>query len=285
MNAGGSSTMTMPAEKAKEIAALIETLRKADERLDELTSGEVDTVADRDGQIFLLQRTQDRLRFKAAEKQGAILDAMPAHVALLDVQGVIVSVNDTWRRFADTNALLIADHGIGTNYLDVCDSAGGKVSVEAAQVVALHVFAPVGKLHALAFERAFVPAAHRALAHVARTHGELLELFHRLGAEVVGDRGHGGENFSVPASLSECHGEKPLRVREQRPAVADENERDIPDFRARLHHAGLAVARADFQRPRPADIARGDFASARGSRRQRLLEPFHLPTNSWGAGS
>ena len=126
----------MSPDKASEIAALIETLRKTDLRLDGLTSGEVDTVADRDGQTFLLQRTQDRLRFKEAEKQGAILNAMPAHVALLGVEGVIVSVNDAWRRFADTSALLIADHGVGTNYLDVCDRANGKASFEAAHVAA-----------------------------------------------------------------------------------------------------------------------------------------------------
>ena len=80
MNAAGP---TMSAETINEINALIEVLRKANLRLDELTAGQVDTVADRDGQTFLLQRTQDRLRFKDAEKQGAILNAMPAQVALL----------------------------------------------------------------------------------------------------------------------------------------------------------------------------------------------------------
>ena len=38
-----------------EVAALIETLNQAERRLEELTAGEVDTVADRDGRTFLLR--------------------------------------------------------------------------------------------------------------------------------------------------------------------------------------------------------------------------------------
>ena len=68
--------------------------------------------------------------------------------------------------------------------------AAEDLPVEVAQIVALHVFAPVGKLHARALERAAMAAGLRALDDVARADGELLELAHRFGGEEVADAGH-----------------------------------------------------------------------------------------------
>ena len=65
-----------------------------------------------------------------------ILDALPAHVALLDNRGVIVAVNEGWRRFATANLLQGRAHGVGCNYLDLCDEAQGDDSAEAVQVAA-----------------------------------------------------------------------------------------------------------------------------------------------------
>jgi PAS domain S-box-containing protein len=54
----------------------------------------------------------------------AMLDAMPAEVAVLDDAGAIVSVNRAWRRFANANAASVpVQLGIGINYLDVCRRA------------------------------------------------------------------------------------------------------------------------------------------------------------------
>jgi len=69
-----------------------------------------------------------------AETQTAILNALPAHIALLDPQGVIVAVNDSWRRFGSANALQSTDFFVGRNYLQVCESAAGDCSQEARQV-------------------------------------------------------------------------------------------------------------------------------------------------------
>jgi len=55
---------------------LIETLHRTEQRLEKLTAGEVDTVADRDGRTFLLRRAQDRLRLSEAAKQADTLDAL-----------------------------------------------------------------------------------------------------------------------------------------------------------------------------------------------------------------
>jgi LAS superfamily LD-carboxypeptidase LdcB len=54
-----------------EISGVIRALREADLRLEELTAGEVDTVAGRDGHAFLLQRAQNQLRQVEAAKQQA----------------------------------------------------------------------------------------------------------------------------------------------------------------------------------------------------------------------
>ena len=114
-----------------EIAALIETLRRTEQRLEVLTGGEVDSVADCNGRTFLLRRAQKDLRESEAARQAAILDALPANIALLDPQGVIVAVNEGWRRFYEANASQWAGHAIGINYLEVCDNARGPDASEA----------------------------------------------------------------------------------------------------------------------------------------------------------
>ncbi len=115
---------------------MIRTLLESEQRLEVLTGGEVDAVADRDGRIFLLRRAQDQLRHNEAAKQAAILDALPAHIALLDPQGVIISVNEAWRGFSGVNVLQGPEYGVGVNYLDVCDRAQGNDASEAEQVSA-----------------------------------------------------------------------------------------------------------------------------------------------------
>jgi PAS domain-containing protein len=88
-----------------EISALIETLHATGQRLEELTDGEVDGVADHNGRTFLLRHVQEQLRHNDATRQASILNALPAQIALLDSQGRIVSVNQAWQQFVDANAL------------------------------------------------------------------------------------------------------------------------------------------------------------------------------------
>ncbi len=59
----------------------------------------------------------------------AILDSLSAEIAVLDREGVIVAVNQPWKRFASENSI---QHGqpvphveVGTNYLDVCKASDG----------------------------------------------------------------------------------------------------------------------------------------------------------------
>jgi light-regulated signal transduction histidine kinase (bacteriophytochrome) len=57
-----------------EVAALIETLYTAEQRLEELTAGEVDAVMGCDGRPFLLRHAQEELRHSEAAKQAVILE-------------------------------------------------------------------------------------------------------------------------------------------------------------------------------------------------------------------
>jgi PAS domain S-box-containing protein len=114
-----------PPSAKEEVSTLIETLHATGRRLEEITGGEVDGVTDHNGRTFVLPHVQEQLRTNEALRQATILDALPAHTALLDSQGRIVTVNQAWQRFASANAKSGVVLGVGTNYLDACDSAAG----------------------------------------------------------------------------------------------------------------------------------------------------------------
>ena len=64
-----------------------------------------------------------------------VLDALSAHIAVLDRSGRIIAVNHAWSQFATENGGLPERTGVGTNYLEVCEQAGGKYSDEARDVL------------------------------------------------------------------------------------------------------------------------------------------------------
>ena len=132
--------MTLPTPESgdddSEISVLIKTLRASDQRLEELTAGEVDTIADREGRSYVLNHAQNELRHNEAARQAAILDALPASVVLLDAHGIIVSVNEAWRRLGDTNLLRDPTYGVGRDYLAICDAARGTQASGAAEIAA-----------------------------------------------------------------------------------------------------------------------------------------------------
>ena len=117
-----------------EIEALIETLHGAEQRLEELTAGEVDAVVSQRGRATLLRLAQIQLRESEAVKQAAILDALPARVALLDGQGRIASVNLQWRRFSGSNTVVGLGYGVGSNYLESCNETPGIELSEARRI-------------------------------------------------------------------------------------------------------------------------------------------------------
>lgn len=61
------------------------------------------------------------------------LEAMPACIAVLDENGVIISTNEAWQTFSEANVGSITANGLGTNYLAVCGSAVGEEHEESAR--------------------------------------------------------------------------------------------------------------------------------------------------------
>jgi len=64
------------------------------------------------------------------------VDSLSDNIAILDEQGTILAVNDSWRRFGQENGLAWADSGLGRNYLAVADSATGELNCLAQQAAA-----------------------------------------------------------------------------------------------------------------------------------------------------
>ncbi|MEO8135206.1 MAG: EAL domain-containing protein [Betaproteobacteria bacterium] len=98
-----------------------------------LNDGEAGTIADRTGRMFLLRRAQDWSRQGEAARHAAILDALPAHIALLDAEGTVFSVNAAWRQVSESNPTLAAGCRVGANYLELCYGAQYVDSPEALE--------------------------------------------------------------------------------------------------------------------------------------------------------
>jgi len=65
---------------------------------------------------------------------ASTLDALSAHIAILDEDGTIIAVNAAWTHFAERNSYQGPNAGIGTNYLQVCDTAVGDGAAEAPAI-------------------------------------------------------------------------------------------------------------------------------------------------------
>lgn len=108
----------------------------AGQSLGQLPGGEFDAVGDRDRRTFVLRHAQTQLREREAARRVAILDALPAKIALLDAHGVIVSVNETWRRIDCAHSLQDPDYSVGFDYLQACDLAPISEGLHAHQAAA-----------------------------------------------------------------------------------------------------------------------------------------------------
>jgi len=80
-------------------------------------------------------RTEDEI-IHAKRFAEATLEAVPASLAVLDPQGIIVGTNQAWHEFAHANGAPNGEIGKGTDYLAICDAAtarGDKLSADFAE--------------------------------------------------------------------------------------------------------------------------------------------------------
>ncbi|MGA9752126.1 MAG: PAS domain S-box protein [Acidobacteriota bacterium] len=111
----------------------------------------------RDGRVVQVRGTfQDITERKKASEAlraserftEATLDALAAHICVLDERGRIIKVNRAWREFAAANGLSLADTGLGADYLAVCDAALGPDAPSAEAVAeAIRQIAEGGRGH------------------------------------------------------------------------------------------------------------------------------------------
>ncbi len=97
-----------------------------------LTEGLVLTVID----ITERRRAEER-EVRQARLIRGVLDAIPANVAVVDPDGVIIAVNQPWVEFASLNPTADASPvpsggaGVGTNYFRICQESEGESGHEA----------------------------------------------------------------------------------------------------------------------------------------------------------
>lgn len=95
------------------------------------------------GVCFSSQNITERKRAETILQESelfvkGVLNSLTAHIAVLDEQGVIVSVNDAWVNFARENASPDPEGFVGKNYLAACESAirqGDPLAIQADQAI------------------------------------------------------------------------------------------------------------------------------------------------------
>ncbi len=69
-----------------------------------------------------------------AERMTSILNTLPANIALLDQEGFIIEVNESWKKFAHTHGYTGDNYCINDNYLNISEKAAGWGADEGTKV-------------------------------------------------------------------------------------------------------------------------------------------------------
>ncbi len=88
-------------------------------------------VASHIGEAIMRKQAEEKLQ-ESERFARSTVDALSAHLAILDESGTILTVNQAWRRFARENSAALTGLVEGANYLAVCDAATGHDSEGAA---------------------------------------------------------------------------------------------------------------------------------------------------------
>jgi diguanylate cyclase (GGDEF)-like protein/PAS domain S-box-containing protein len=108
MNSGKSPG---PGDATEEVSALVEVLRETEQRIEELTAGEVDSVADRDGRMFLLRRAQTDIETSQRRRNQAALAQSKAGLHRAELMAklahVITGPDGSFEQWSETLPKLI----------------------------------------------------------------------------------------------------------------------------------------------------------------------------------
>jgi PAS domain S-box-containing protein len=84
--------------------------------------------------ILSFNSDNQKIRLEVESFIQSALDALSAHIAIINETGEIIGVNAAWRNFAVDNSFIQSSYGIGLNYLEVCDRSAQFGSSEAHDV-------------------------------------------------------------------------------------------------------------------------------------------------------
>ncbi len=82
------------------------------------------TINDRKKAELLLQKSFEDLELITKE-QNALLNTLPANIALLDKESNIIKVNKEWTKFGKENGIMHSFCHIQSNYIKVCENSSG----------------------------------------------------------------------------------------------------------------------------------------------------------------
>lgn len=84
--------------------------------------------------VDLERRVQERTAALSESERSnrATLNALSAHIAVLDADGIIITVNQAWSDFSQAEGASTQIVGVGTNYLAICDRAAANGDADAA---------------------------------------------------------------------------------------------------------------------------------------------------------
>ena len=116
-------------ETAKRRGVEIE-LREANKELETRVEKRTEELSEKNVELEeqVRQREQNDSTLRQSENFArAILDSLPAQIAVVDKDGKIVEVNQAWQNFAGTNGVdkKLLSSSIGQNYLEICAEASG----------------------------------------------------------------------------------------------------------------------------------------------------------------
>ncbi len=130
------------ASVAATLALLIAVLALAGKTLDlRLARRKAKDAAELQRHVTELEATRRVLELRrgelshALETQSAILNALPGNIALIDTDGTIVAVNESWQRFGVENGLAYSNYGIGQNYIAITLKGEEPLRERAAEAV------------------------------------------------------------------------------------------------------------------------------------------------------
>ena len=95
----------------------------------------VSPIRDSDGKVasvsVIVRDITDRKKAREALRESerfarSTLDGLTAHIAILDENGTILAVNQSWRAFAADNGPIRGNVAEGANYLSVCEANVGR---------------------------------------------------------------------------------------------------------------------------------------------------------------